>query len=108
MEKLELIKDYAKSLKLNYLNADLKELSYQDLLLDILKNAGFPMIKRIEDFDLNFQKSITSKQINRLVIRLVLFLWIILCIYLKFKIYQEKAKARLTIYSLRALSLSTN
>jgi DNA replication protein DnaC len=92
MEKLELIKDYAKSLKLNYLNAnaskvienaDLKNLSYQDLLLDILKNeidlkdiksqerllknAGFPIIKHIEDFDLSFQKSITSKHINRLV-----------------------------------------
>lgn len=45
--KIELIKDYAKSLKFNYLNAnaskiienaDLKDLSYQDLLLDILKN----------------------------------------------------------------------
>lgn len=92
MEKLELIRDYSKSLKLNYLNAnasriienaDLKDLSYQDLLIDILKNeinlkekkaqerllknAGFPMIKHIEDFDLSFQKSITSKQINRLI-----------------------------------------
>lgn len=92
MEKLELIRDYAKTLKLNYLNAnaskiienaDTKDLSYQDLLLDVLKNeinlkekkaqerllknTGFPMIKRIEDFDLNFQKSITSKQINRLI-----------------------------------------
>lgn len=92
MEKLELIKDYAKTLKLSHLNAnaskiiesaDVKELSYQDLLLDILKseislkdkksqerllkNAGFPMIKHIEDFDFNFQKSITTKQINRLI-----------------------------------------
>lgn len=92
MEKLELIKDYAKTLKLSHLNtnaskiienADVKELSYQELLLDILKseinlkekkaqerllkNAGFPMIKHIEDFDFNFQKSITTKQINRLI-----------------------------------------
>ncbi|MFL0246234.1 IS21-like element helper ATPase IstB [Candidatus Clostridium stratigraminis] len=92
MEKLELIKDYSKTLKLNYLNAnaakiienaDSKDLSYQDLLLDILKNeinlkdvraqerllknAGFPMIKHLEEFDFNFQKSITSKQVNRLI-----------------------------------------
>ena len=92
MEKLELIKDYAKTLKLSNLsanaskiieNADVSDSSYQDLLLDILKNeinlkekkaqerllknAGFPMLKYIDDFDLSFQKSITSKQINRLV-----------------------------------------
>ncbi|WP_139903756.1 ATP-binding protein [Clostridium thermarum] len=92
MEKLELIKGCAKTLKLNNLsanastiieNADVNDLSYQDLLLDILKsevnlkekkaqerllkNAGFPIIKRIEDFDLNFQKSITPRQINRLL-----------------------------------------
>ncbi|RDA73736.1 ATP-binding protein, partial [Hafnia paralvei] len=92
MEKLDLIKDYANTLKLNYLNAnaskivenaDFKDLSYQDFLLDILKNeislkdmkaqerllknAGFPMIKNIEDFDFNFQRSITSKQMNRLI-----------------------------------------
>lgn len=92
MEKLELIRDYAKDLNLNYLkanvskiieNADTVDLSYQDLLLSILKNeidlkdkkaqerrlknAGFPVLKRIEDFDLGFQKSITQKQINRLL-----------------------------------------
>lgn len=92
MEKLELIRDYAKDLNLNYLkinvskiieNADAADLSYQDLLLSILKNeinlkdkkaqerrlknAGFPVLKRIEDFDLSFQKSITQKQINRLL-----------------------------------------
>ena len=91
MEKLETIQEYAKELNLNYLrmnvgniieNADLKDISYQDLLLSILKdeidlknkkaqerrlkNAGFPVIKKIEDFDINFQKSITQKQINRL------------------------------------------
>lgn len=91
MEKLETIQEYAKELNLNYLrinagniieNADLKDISYQDLLLSILKdeidlknkkaqerrlkNAGFPVIKKVEDFDINFQKSITQKQINRL------------------------------------------
>lgn len=91
MEKLETIQEYAKELNLNYLrmnagniieNADLKDISYQDLLFSILKdeidlknkkaqerrlkNAGFPVIKKIEDFDINFQKSITQKQINRL------------------------------------------
>lgn len=92
MEKLELIKDYCKLLKLYYLNNDAnqiienaenKDLSYQDFLISILKNeidlnekksqkkllknAGFPMLKRLEDFDFNFKKSITSKQVNRLV-----------------------------------------
>lgn len=92
MEKLELIKEYAKHLNLNYLkinvdkvieNADLKNISYQDMLLSVLKsemdlknvkaqekrikNADFPVIKRIEDFDINFQKSITQKQINGLI-----------------------------------------
>jgi DNA replication protein DnaC len=92
MEKLELIKGYAKDLKLDYLrinankvieSADLKSMSYQDLLLTILKseielkdkkarerrlkNAGFPVVKRIEDFDLTFQKSITQKKINTLL-----------------------------------------
>lgn len=47
MEKLELIKDYAKNLNLNYLRinankviekADLGSTSYQDLLLSILEN----------------------------------------------------------------------
>lgn len=91
MEKLETIQEYAKELNLNYLrmnagniieNADLKDISYQDLLLSILKdeidlknkkaqerrlkNVGFPVIKKIEDFNINFQKSITQKQINRL------------------------------------------
>lgn len=91
MEKLELIKDYAKNLNLNYLKinankviekADLGSTSYQDLLLSILENevalkdkkaqerrlkyAGFPVVKRMEDFDFTFQKSITQKQVNRL------------------------------------------
>ena len=92
MEKLELIKDYGKNLNLNYLKlnaneviekAELDSLSYQDFLLNILENeanlkdkkaqerrlayAGFPVTRSIEDFDLKFQKSITQKQINRLV-----------------------------------------
>lgn len=91
MEKLELIKDYAKSLNLNYLrinankmieNADIGSTSYQDFLLSVLENevslkdkkaqerrlkyAGFPVVKRIEDFDFKFQKSITQKQVNSL------------------------------------------
>ena len=92
MEKLETIIEYAKDLNLNYLrinagkiieDAGLKDLSYHDLLISIFKNevdlkdkkaqerrlnnAGFPVVKRIEDFDLNFQRSITQKQINRLL-----------------------------------------
>ena len=92
MEKLQLIKDYAKNLKLSYLNinankiiekADLGSISYQDLLLSILKNevdlkdkkaqerrlkyADFPIKKTMDEFDFVFQKSITQKQINRLM-----------------------------------------
>lgn len=92
MEKLDTIKELAKDLKLNYLKsnatkiieqAGIKDLSYQDMLLQILekevdlkdkraqerrlKSAGFPVIKKIEDFDFNFQKSITKKHINRLL-----------------------------------------
>lgn len=92
MEKLEQIKEYAKDLNLNYLRinadkiieeADLKDCSYQAMLIKILENeielkdkkaherrlkyAGFPVIKKIEEFDLEFQSSITKKQINRLL-----------------------------------------
>lgn len=92
MEKLELIKEYAKNLKLNYLNVDadkiiekgeLGNVSYQDFLLSILENevdlkdqkaqekrlkyADFPVEKSMEEFDFAFQKSITKKQINRLM-----------------------------------------
>lgn len=91
MEKLESIKDYAKKLNLGNLsinaddiveNARIKDVSYQDFLLTVLKceielkdkkaherrikNAGFPVIKTIEDFDLNFQRSITQRQLNSL------------------------------------------
>jgi DNA replication protein DnaC len=92
MEKLQLIKEYAKNLKLSYLNlnadniiekADLGNISYQDLLLSILKNevdlkdkkaqerrlkyADFPVKKTMDEFDFVFQKSITQKQVNRLM-----------------------------------------
>jgi len=92
MEKLDRIKELAKELKLGYLNinadkiieeAGIKDSSYQDMLLSILESeidlkdkkaqerrlkfAGFPVIKKIEDFDFNFQKSITKKHINRLL-----------------------------------------
>lgn len=92
MEKLESIKEYAKKLKLNHLsvnvddivvNARTKDVSYQDFLLSVLKyeiqlkdkktherrvkNAGFPVIRTIEEFDLNFQRSITQRQLNGLV-----------------------------------------
>ncbi|KKH69180.1 ATP-binding protein [Methanosarcina mazei] len=92
MEKLKQIKEYAKDLDLNYLRinadkiieeADLKDYSYQDILIKILENeielkdkkaherrlkyAGFPVIKKTEDFDLEFQRSITKKQVNRLL-----------------------------------------
>lgn len=92
MQKLESVKEYAKKLNLNYLHtnadailekADIKEVSYQQLLLSILeselelkeikaqekrlKNAGFPVLKTIDEFDLNFQKSITQRQVNRLL-----------------------------------------
>jgi DNA replication protein DnaC len=92
MEKLELIKEYAKNLNLNYLRinankiiekADIGDSSYQDMLLSILeneinlkdkkaqerrlKNAGFPVVRKIEEFDMGFPKSITQKQINRLL-----------------------------------------
>ena len=92
MEKLELIKEYAKNLNLSYLNinankiiekADLGSISYQDLLLPILENevglkdkkaqerrlkyADLPVKKTMDEFDFEFQKSITQKQINRLL-----------------------------------------
>ena len=92
MEKLDRIKELAKDMKLNYLRenasqiieqADINDLSYQNMLLNILekevdlkdnraqerrlKSAGFPVIKKIEEFDFNFQKSITKKHINRLL-----------------------------------------
>lgn len=92
MEKLDRIKELAKELKLSFLMENANEIleqaaiadsSYQDILLSILENeielkeeraqerrlkfAGFPVMKQIEDFDFNFQSSITKRQINRLL-----------------------------------------
>jgi DNA replication protein DnaC len=63
--------------------ANNKDISYQDMLLTLLekeielkdknarerrlKFAGFPVIKTIEEFDIEFQTSITKKQINKLL-----------------------------------------
>lgn len=92
MEKLKQIKECSKDLGLSYLadnvdklieEANIKDYSYQDMLLSILENeialkekkahqrrlkyAGFPVLKSIDNFDLDFQKSISRKQINRLL-----------------------------------------
>lgn len=92
MGKIDQIKDLAKELKLEYLAINIEkiieeaaktDISYQELIVSLLENevdlkdkkardrrlrfAGFPVIKTIEDFDLDFQKSITKKQINRLL-----------------------------------------
>lgn len=92
MENLNLIKDYAQTLKLLNLKqcvdeiieeADRKEITYKEFLFNILegeinfkekrreekrlKDAGFPVLKRIEDFDFEFQKSISKKHINTLL-----------------------------------------
>ncbi len=92
MDKTRSIEDLARNLKLKNLQLNLSSIieraekldsSYQDIILEVLKgevelrdikarearikNAGFPIIKKIEDFDLIFQKSITQRQINRLV-----------------------------------------
>ena len=91
MGKLEMIKDCAKKLKLSYLgenaddivkSAEASDASYQELLLSVLQNeisvrekkvqerrlkdAGFPVIKTISEFDVDFQKSITQRQLNSL------------------------------------------
>jgi len=92
MDKLDKIKDMAKELNLHNLKvnaieiieaANNKDISYQDMLLTLLekeielkdknarerrlKFAGFPVIKTIEEFDIEFQTSITKKQINKLL-----------------------------------------
>lgn len=92
MDKLEKIKGMAKELNLQNLKVNAleiiessnnKDLSYQDMLLRLLekeielkdknarerrlKFAGFPVIKTIEEFDIEFQTSITKKQINKLL-----------------------------------------
>ncbi|HEY8362591.1 MAG TPA: ATP-binding protein, partial [Tissierellaceae bacterium] len=90
--KIDYIKEYAKELKLLNLQKKIDEfiehgekedLSYQEFLYQILneeiiakeqrkkqtrlKNAGFPVIKTIEEFDFEFQKSISKRHINRLL-----------------------------------------
>lgn len=91
MGKLDLIKESAKRLKLSYLadsaeeivqSAEEKSASYQEMLLSILegeldlrekksnerrlKDAGFPVVKTLEEFDTDFQRSITERQLNSL------------------------------------------
>ncbi len=92
MEKLTQIKECAKLLNLTNLKsyvdifiekADLSNMTYQDFLLKVLeeelelrskkarerrfRSAEFTVIKKMEDFDINFQQVITQKQINRLL-----------------------------------------
>ena len=86
MDTLNEITDYANLLKLHYLkenllklidNAKANDQTYQDFLITILKheitlrdtklqerrlkNACFPVIKTLEEFDLNFQKSMSKR-----------------------------------------------
>lgn len=92
MDKLERIKSYSQTLGLYSLkstieqhiqSANEKEVAYQEFLLNVfeseivqrerkrnesrLKSACFPLIKRIEEFDFQFQRSISQKQVNRLL-----------------------------------------
>ena len=92
MNKIDLIKGYSKKLSLYHTNinideilekSQLKNISYVDFLLEVLKsemdlkdekallkrikNAGFPVIKEIQNFDLKFQNSISHQQINNLL-----------------------------------------
>lgn len=92
MSKIEVLKQYGRTLKLYNLcefvedlirDAELNDSSYQDLLESVLegeikarekrayevrlKNAAFPVLKTFEGFDFDFQKSITKKKINRLL-----------------------------------------
>lgn len=91
MDTLNEIIDYAGLLRLPYLKQNLVKLlddakkndqTYQDFLLTLLKheitlrdtklqerrlrNACFPVIKTLEDFDLSFQKSISKREFNEL------------------------------------------
>lgn len=91
MDKLTKIKEYAKILNLSNVRnhtdeiikrAETKDSSYQDFIIDYLeteiaarsekakakriKDATLPLVKPLEEFDLNFQKSITKKQLNTL------------------------------------------
>lgn len=91
MDTLNEITDYANLLKLHYLkenllklidNAKANDQTYQEFLITILKheitlrdtklqerrlkNACFPVIKTLEEFDLNFQKSMSKREFNEL------------------------------------------
>lgn len=89
--KIDLIREHAKKLRLSYLadevdeilqKAEEKNVSYQELILSLLegeivskekkanerrlKDAGFPVVKMLEDFDTEFQTSVTERQLNSL------------------------------------------
>ena len=91
MDTLEEITTYCSTLKLPYLKQNLihildsakkNDLTYQEFLHTLLqqemllrdkksqekrlKNAAFPTLKTVEEFDLSFQKSISKRQLNEL------------------------------------------
>ena len=91
MDTLNEITDYASLLKLPYLKENLLKIldqakatdqTYQEFLITILrhemnlrdtklqerrlKNASFPVIKTLDAFDLNFQKSMSKRDFNEL------------------------------------------
>lgn len=91
MKALNMIEESAKKLNLTGLKADAKDIltnaenkepTYTEFLNEVLihelksrnerarekriKEAGFPYIKRLEDFDVGFQNAITKKQIAQL------------------------------------------
>jgi len=77
MEKLELIKEYAKNLKLSYLNvnadkiiekADLGNGSYQDLLLSILKNEVDLKNQKAQERRLKYADFPVKKQWKNLIL----------------------------------------
>ena len=92
MSKIEDLKQHGKPLKLYNLcecveaiikDAELKDSSYQEFLETVLegeikarekraqeirlKNACFPVVKTLDNFDFDFQKSISKKKVNRLL-----------------------------------------
>ena len=92
MGKIEDLKQHGQTLKLYNLcqcveelikDAELKDCSYQEFLETVLegeiktkekraqeirlKNACFPSLKTLDNFDFDFQKSISKKKINRLL-----------------------------------------
>jgi len=92
MSKIEDLRQHGQTLKLYNLcecveslikDAELKDSSYQEFLEAVLegeiknkekraqeirlKNACFPVVKTLDNFDFDFQKSISKKKINRLL-----------------------------------------